>query len=143
MTIPADFSAEMEQAYSASARTPTASSDPFDALYEPPEVIAPLPLTGNGVAAIRDWLVRVERHFGGQGMATCHYAALLGYWANLRTFRVEISDRKLSEAIGAHRDRLTGHAQRLVDAGFLARRPKRARERGTQYVLSVPEAVKL
>lgn len=120
-----------------------ALTDPFEILYDPPEVVVGKPITGNGVAAIREWITRVERHFGGQGLATCHYAALLGYWANLKTFRIEISDRKLSDEIGAHRDRLLGHAQRLVDAGFLVKRPKVRRERGTLYLLSTPETVTL
>jgi hypothetical protein len=115
----------------------------FDNLYDPPELVVGMPITGNGMAAIREWIIKVEQHFGGQGLATCHYAALMGYWANLKTFRLEISDRKLSEVVGAHRDRLTGHAQRLVDAGFLVKRPKRARERGTLYVLSWPQKVTL
>ena len=117
--------------------------DPFDDLYDPPEVVVGRAITGDGIKAIREWVYRVEQHFGGQGMATCHYAALIGYHANLKTFRVEISDRQLATATGSHRDRLSGHAQRLVDAGFLVKRPKRARERGTQYVLSTPETVVL
>lgn len=121
----------------------TTAIDPFEDLYDPPELVVGKPITGNGMAAIREWVIKVERHFGGQGMATCHYAALLGYWAHLKTFRVEISDRKLAEVTGAHRDRLTGHAQRLVDAGLLVKQPKRARERGTQYVLAEPQTVVL
>ncbi|MET9213632.1 MULTISPECIES: hypothetical protein [unclassified Nocardia] len=117
--------------------------DPFADLYEPPAIVVPVPVTGNGMAATRAWVAAVEQHFGGQGLATCHYAALLGYWANLRTFRVEVSDRQLAREVGAHRDRLTGHAQRLVDAGFLAKIPKRAREKGTSYVLSTPERIEL
>jgi hypothetical protein len=110
--------------------------DPFDELFDPPERITGKPITGNGMSAIRDWVISVERHFGGQGMATCHYAGLLGYHAHLKTFRVEISDRKLADKIGAHRSRVQGHAQRLVDAGLLVKVPKRPREKGTQYVLS-------
>ncbi|MGW3467966.1 hypothetical protein ACWDKQ_05730 [Saccharopolyspora sp. NPDC000995] len=117
--------------------------DPFEDPYAPPEIVVGKPITGNGIAAIRQWVTKVERHFGGQGLATCHYAALLGYWANLGTFRVEITDRKLADAADIHRDRLTGHAQRLVAAGFLVKWPKRAREKGTQYVLSLPQTVTL
>lgn len=123
--------------------TPIVDVDPFEDLLEPPEVIVGKPITGNGVSAIREWIADVEHHFGGQGLATCHYAALLGYWSNLKTFRVEITDRQLTMATGSHHGRWTGHAQRLVDAGFLVQRPKKSRERGTRYVLSCPENVQL
>jgi len=108
-----------------------------------PTVVAAKPITGNGLPAIRDWVTAVERHFGGQNLATCHYAALLGYRANLKTFRVESSDRAIAKATGMHRDRLAGHNRRLVDAGFLLKKPRRRGERGTQYVLSIREEVQL
>ena len=106
------------------------------ALVEAGALVMPRPITGNGMAAIREWVNSVERCFGGQGLATCHYAAVIGYHANLRTFRVEASDREISRQTGIHRDRLSGHAQRLVDAGLLMQVPKKYREKGTPYVLA-------
>ncbi|MFI1240481.1 hypothetical protein [Nocardia salmonicida] len=123
--------------------TTVSDIDPFENLFEPPVIVVPVPISGNGMAAIRQWVVAVERHFGGQGLATCHYATLIGYWANLKTFRVESSDRQLANEIDAHRDRLAGHMQRLVDAGFVMKKPKKQREKGTLYVLSTPEQVQL
>ena len=62
--------------------TITTEIDPFDSLFEPPEVIVGLPITGNGMAAIREWVVAVERHFGGQGLASIHRR---GFRAGQRT----------------------------------------------------------
>ncbi|RJO74899.1 hypothetical protein D5S18_15905 [Nocardia panacis] len=119
------------------------NADPFESLYDPPALTFSSPITGNGMAAIRAWVAEIEKHFGGQGLATCHYASLIGYWANLKTFRVEITDRKLVEATESHHGRWTGHAQRLVDAGFLVKLPRKSRERGTAYVLATPRQVPL
>lgn len=113
-------------------------ADTFDSLFDPPEVVVGRPITGDGIVAIRKWAISVERHFGGASRATCHYAALLGYYANLKTFRVAVSDRELAREMGAHRSRVQGHAQRLVDAGLLVKVPKKVREKGTLYVLSEP-----
>lgn len=112
------------------------SGEEFGELFDPPELITGRRITGNGMAAIRDWVISVERHFGGQSMATCHYAALLGYYANLKTFRVEVSDRALAVEMGCHRSRVQGHGQRLIDAGLLVKVPKKVREHGSPYVLS-------
>jgi hypothetical protein len=123
----------------------TESLDTVAASAEPPAPEQPeavlrfsRPITGNGMAAIREWVYSVEREFGGQSLATCHYAALVGYSANLKTFRVEASDREVARQAGLHRSRLKGHAQRLVAAGYLMEVPKKYRETGTRYVLSEP-----
>ncbi|ALE72581.1 hypothetical protein AD006_12345 [Pseudonocardia sp. EC080610-09] len=131
------FSAE----YAEAAGITPVGPELFEELLEPPSFIVGKPITGNGMAAIRDWIMSVEQHFGGQNMATCHYAALLGYYAHLKTFRVEVSDRALAQNTGGHRSRYNGHAQRLVDAGLLVKVPKKSREKGSPYVLAERVAI--
>ena len=125
--------------------------DPFSPDFVPsgilnkplPTVSAYVPITGNGLVGIRRWLVAVERFYGVEARAVAHYAGVLGYFVNLKTFRIEVSDRGLAQELGWHRSRLNGHRQRLADDGFLVQRPKRRDEQGGQYVLSTPTSVRL
>lgn len=95
-------------------------------------------ITGNGMAGIRDWVLAVQCHYGGDRLALCNYASVLGYHANLKTFRVEISDRALAKAMGRHRSRIQGHGKRLVKDGFITKVPKKRGEKGTDLVLALP-----
>ncbi|KXT58726.1 hypothetical protein Y710_00305 [Gordonia sp. QH-12] len=112
-------------------------------VVELPTINTPVPLKGNGLSAIRDWVVAVERHFGAGQRATVQYASFLGYFVNLYTFRVERSDRALARELGAHRDRFNGCASRLAEAGFLVKIPKKPGEKGVGYVLSMPSEIAL
>jgi len=111
-------------------------------LADPPIRVRSRPITGNGMYAIRDWVCAVEAHFGGQNMATCYYAALIGYHAHLRNFTVEVTDRELARVTGMHRSRLSGHAQRLVDSGFLFVEREAKRGRAARYRLGVPDVTR-
>lgn len=102
--------------------------------------VAARPITGNGVEAIRKWVRQVGRHFGGQSLATNYYASLVGYEAHLKHFIVTASDRELAREYGMHRSRLAGHAQRLVDAGFLMQGGERVRgAEKPRFTLAVPD----
>lgn len=112
-------------------------------LDELPEMVVPRPITGDGLAAIREWVHTVTRHYDPvHDRAVVQYASWIGYHANLKTFRVEVTDQGLAAQLGISRTRLVGHHRRLREDGFLVKVPKRRRnERGTPYVLSWPAAL--
>ena len=116
---------------------PEPIASPLDVLPDLPEIVVPKPITGNGIVAIRGWVCAVSQAYDPRrDRALVQYASWIGYYANLKTFRVEITDRDLAEQLGTARTRLSGHHRRLQDDGFLMRTPRKRGETGTPYVLS-------